>query len=115
MTEYRNKKISYTIRKQLSLLLQKGKIKDFRINKIITITRVEMSKDLRKADIYFSTYEESKKKETLKGLKSSVFLIRKLLFKNMRVKYIPIIYFYIDEKFDKDNFLLKQENEEIGG
>ena len=91
----RIERINEEIRHQVSLILQRD-IHDQRIG-FVTITKVDTAPDLRSADIYFTTIEAgSSSDDTFTGLKASAKLIRGLLAKRMRVKFIPKIRFIND-------------------
>ncbi len=72
-------------------------VKDPRIGSV-TLTGVEVSKDLRHARIYFSllTGEEGKA-EVLTGLKSATGFIRGKIAKETKLRFVPTIEFLYDE------------------
>ena len=93
----RSDRLSDQIRVEVSLIL-KNKVKDPRLNGL-TITRVELSKNLKKAYIYFSSsnsFNAMGFSDTNKGLKKASGFIRRLLGQRIKIKRIPEICFEID-------------------
>ncbi len=94
------------IKQEVADILAK-KIKDPRIG-FVTVTDVEVTKDLRSAKIYVSIYETGKvEKRTLEGIKSATGYIRSELSKRMRLRYIPEIVFEVDRSIERGSRILK--------
>ena len=95
---------------KISTLIQNG-LKDPRIG-FATITRVNVSDNLKQAKIYISTIGSSLEIEnTLDGLRSAQGYIRNHLGKNLYLKYVPELEFLKDENpehADKISKLLDQ-------
>ncbi len=84
----------------ISELLRK-EIRDPRISSV-TVTGAKVTKDLRQAQIYFSTLgRQENKKETLAGLKSATGFIRSKLGKQLKLRFVPAIEFIYDESEDE--------------
>jgi len=64
---------------------------------LITLTRIEVSKDTRYANIYFVTIPSDGASKALEQLNSNIFLIQKSLNKRLRMRPVPQIRFHIDE------------------
>ena len=72
------------------------KVKDPRIG-FVTVTRVEVSPDLRHAKVFISVLEDEKgQKGCLKGLTSAAGFIRGELGKRLQMKFTPELLFRID-------------------
>ncbi|MDB4939755.1 MAG: ribosome-binding factor [Candidatus Doudnabacteria bacterium] len=63
---------------------------------IITISKVNTSKDLRWAKIWITVVDEEKDKKVLKTLQNNLFDIQGELNRLMEVKIIPRISFHLD-------------------
>ena len=63
---------------------------------MITITRVDMSPDLKRALIFFTTIPDGKEQDALIFLKRTATELRKHLKEHARLKRIPHIDFFID-------------------
>lgn len=98
----RSNRVSEAIHKEISALLVKG-LKDPRIG-FVTITAVEVTPDLHLARVYFTTLgEEKSRRETEKGLKSSVPYLRRELGRRLRMRYVPDLLFQYDASLDYGN------------
>lgn len=83
----------------LSRLLQN--IKDPRIaGKMISVTRVETTGDLRYSKIWLSVMGLEDEKEFKKGLKSASGWLRKELGSSMNLRYTPELVFEIDHSIE---------------
>ncbi|MFA6321171.1 MAG: 30S ribosome-binding factor RbfA [Candidatus Omnitrophota bacterium] len=99
MSSQRPGRVQEAIRQEVSKIVQ-GEMKDPRIG-FITITKVDLAKDLRFAKIYFSVLGEDKEKNlALKGLNSAKGYIKGLLADRIKLRYMPDIVFVIDESME---------------
>ena len=95
----RSDRISDQIRSEISFVL-KDQVKDPRLFGL-TIIKVETTKDLKKAYIYYSTFNsfnQTKSEEVERGLQKAKGFIRKLLSQRLTIKRMPEICFMKDEK-----------------
>jgi ribosome-binding factor A len=69
---------------------------------MVTVTHVELSKDLRFAKVYLSFLNPSQPKdELLKELVRNRKTIRYHLGSELEAKYVPDLRFYIDDSFER--------------
>ncbi len=95
----RSDRIGGLVHRTLSNLLQKH-ISDPRLG-MATITGVKMSRDLRKARVYFSTSGgESASVRATEGFKSAMGYIKRTLARELSLRYMPELTFLYDESFD---------------
>lgn len=107
----RQERLSALIREEISEILLR-RVKDPRISSFIVITEVKLSKDLRYAHIYVSVYgTEEEKKKTMIGLESAKGFIRSELGKDLRIRFIPEIFFELDESLEKGDRILRKLKE----
>jgi ribosome-binding factor A len=100
MEHGRPKRVGQLLRQEIAGLITKG-LKDPRVG-FVSIMAVRMSKDLRYADVYVSTYgDEKERKSSLIGLKNSAGFIRRELGKRIRLRYAPEIRFFDDKTLDE--------------
>ena len=93
----RTKRISEEIKKIVSYLML-TELKDPRIPKLISITQVETTKDLRFAKIYISFMQDNVDvEEALKGLNNAKGFIRKEIGKQIKLHYTPEPIFVLDD------------------
>lgn len=118
MSGLRPEKIANEMREYISTIIHE-ELKDPRIG-FVTITRIEVTADIRNAKVFFSVLGDKEEKErATEGLNSAVGFIRKLLGTRMRTKFTPELIFKLDESteyrlhlneiFDKIN---KEKNKE---
>ncbi|BFR92184.1 30S ribosome-binding factor RbfA [Buchnera aphidicola str. APS (Acyrthosiphon pisum)] len=101
----RSDRIAQELQKKIAAIIQHS-LKDPRIKTIITVSEVQVSKDLSYAQIFVSFLESDnnekvKKKITILNRASSY--IRKLLCKRMKLRIVPNIIFHHDDSFLKGN------------
>lgn len=100
-------RISEEVRKTVSELLT-TEIKDPRINPMITVTKVEVTRDLSFANIYVSVLGDEKNKEdTLEGLESAKGFIRKEIGNRVDLRYVPEPIFHLDESIERGIYMSK--------
>lgn len=98
------KKVSRALKRHVSDILR-DEISDPRIE-FVTITRVEVQKDLRAAKIFYAVFDEEVDKEEIrKGLKSAESFVRAELAKRIAMKFTPKISFRKDIKKKRDQLV----------
>ncbi len=100
MLEYKRvDRIGEVIKEELSSILRE-EIADPRIQ-FVSITRVDVSKDLRHAKVFVSILgAEEKKEDAFEGLRSASGFIQRKLGKKIRLRYTPEIIFKIDTSIE---------------
>lgn len=99
MPSGRGKRVGQLIRHEIAALLQRG-VKDPRVG-FVSVMEVEMSNDLRYADVFVSLYgSDSAKKGSLAGLRNSAGWIRRELGKRLRLRFTPEVRFHEDTRLD---------------
>ena len=72
-------------------------VKDPRIN-ALTVTRIELSKDLQVAKVFVSLIGDDRQKiAAMRGLESAKKFIRRELGRNLELRYTPELIFRYDE------------------
>lgn len=95
----RGERISTIIQQVISRILLR-EISDPRLE-MVTISGVDMSDDLRFANIYFTVTGGDKKiKDAQKGFESAAGFLRKSLAKEIDLRFTPQLRFYPDGSFD---------------
>ena len=91
----RQDKIAEAIKQEASVIIH-DKLKDPRLG-FVTITNVEITRDLRFAKIFFSVFgNEMAYKMTKADLNSSLGVVRKLIAQRLSLRFAPEIAFYDD-------------------
>ena len=95
----RSDRVGGLLQRALSDILQKG-VKDPRL-KMVTITGVKMSQDLRHARIYYAVSMGKKSaREVEKGFKSALGYLKRTLAGRLGLRYMPDLNFFYDESVD---------------
>ncbi|MDO4484408.1 MAG: 30S ribosome-binding factor RbfA [Clostridia bacterium] len=92
-------RISEEVRREVDKIIR-DELSDPRIDGTWSITRADVTRDLRYAKIYVSVLEEDKQADFLKALKSAAGYIRRSLGKNMIIRYAPELSFVIDHNIE---------------
>jgi len=93
----RTNRIAESVRRKASEVLQR-ELKDPRTEALITITKVEVTPDLRLAKIYYSVLGDGKTKRLVeKGLRSARSFIRTQIAEELKLRYAPDIRLMYDE------------------
>jgi ribosome-binding factor A len=96
----RSDRVSEEIKRSVSDIINNN-LKDPRINCLVSVTKVELTKDMRYAKIFISVYgDEHTKNRAFEGLKSAEGFIRKELGNRIRLRYIPEICFKYDDSIE---------------
>lgn len=91
----RTLRIGEQIRRELADQIRK--LKDPRVG-MVTITDVEVSKDLSHAKIFYTVYgEEQEVKDTQTGLQNAAGFLRRELGRVLKVRVTPHLHFFYDD------------------
>jgi ribosome-binding factor A len=99
MSRLRPERVQEALRQEISKVILED-IKDPRIG-FLTITKVELTKDLRYAKVFFSVLGGAKEKAlALKGLNSAKGYIKGEVADRIKLRLVPDISFRIDESIE---------------
>ena len=102
MNKTRTNRIGEEIKKELSILLQRG-LKDPRIG-FVTVTGVEVTTDLQLAKVYISVLGSPEQREaSLQGLQKAKGFLRTEIGKRIKLRHVPDLQFKIDASIDYGN------------
>jgi ribosome-binding factor A len=78
-------------------------LNDPRISGFVSVTRVDMTADLRNANVYISVFgsDEAGQSKAFAAITHAKSRIQSLLASQVRSKFCPVLHFYKDEKFKK--------------
>jgi ribosome-binding factor A len=100
MSSRRIAKVAEALREQVSTSIL-FELKDPRV-KYVTVTRVEVSADLRSAKIYVSVMgDEKTQRLTLRGLESARGFLQAKIAEGVQLRYTPILQFHLDQGIKK--------------
>ncbi|MDR1250571.1 MAG: 30S ribosome-binding factor RbfA [Treponema sp.] len=113
MAEYRTERLGHLIQEKISALILEGKIKDPRVSSFLSITRVNVSRDLSFADVYVSNIRAAVGIERgVEGLQNAAGFIQSQLGAAMRIRRIPRLRFHPDVSI-RDGFDMVKKIEEL--
>jgi len=110
----RQLRVGELIRRTLSSVLTRGEVHDPDLNRMsITVGEVRMSPDLTVATVYVLPLGGQGKQEALSALRRNRYELRRLVSKQLTLRFSPELRFQIDETFDRideTNRLLNLDN-----
>ena len=92
----RAQQVGATIRRELQQRLARG-FNDPRIRGMITVTRVEMTDDLKRAKAFVTVMPEERASVTMHGLNAALPRIRRDVMNRIHIKEAPTLEFVYDE------------------
>ena len=115
MGKQRIDRLNSLLREVISEVIKRD-VKNPQVSELVTVTRVEITKDLRQAKVYVSIIgSEKERKETLEALNSAAGFIGVHASKKVVLRFFPTLKFILDESVDQQmriEELLNHINEE---
>ena len=92
-------------------------LNDPRIEGFVSVTRVDMSADLRNADVYLSIFgrNDAAQNKNFAAIMHARSRIQSLLAGKSQFKFCPVLRFHRDEKFKKAMETMRLIDEAAGG
>ena len=97
-TNFRSLKVSSVLKRALSQMFLE---EFYDISKVVSVSYVRVSEDLREATVFVVIGDSAGegKEEIMPTLNDASKLIRRLVFKYVKLRYVPRLYFKLDEGF----------------
>lgn len=93
----RTEQVNELLREEISALLQ-DEVRDPRMSGLVSVTHVDVSPDLRRADAYISVMgSEEERASTMEALRHARPFVRRQLSRRLRLRYTPDVSFLSDE------------------
>lgn len=101
MANYRGGRINEEVRREVSNIIR-DELKDPRMTAMVSVTSVEVTKDLGYAKVFVSIFgkNEEEKQNTFEALKRASGYIRKEIGIRINLRHNPQIIFEIDKSID---------------
>lgn len=97
----RTERLNAQLREEISELLAR-EVKDPRLGGLVSVTRVEISPDLRHARVFVSVLaDEAGKGESFEALDSAAPFLRRELKHRLTLRYVPELAFRRDDSIEK--------------
>jgi ribosome-binding factor A len=111
----RRERLASVIEEVVSELLQR-EIRDPRVGAMTSITRVEVSADVRQAKIYVSVMgDEATRRETMRALEHAAGFVRSKLGEELTIRHVPAITFQLDRSIEQGDQVLALINKMAAG
>ncbi len=113
MSGHRMQMLNLQVQEEIAQVIVSGKIKDPRVNSLLSITRVDLSRDLSWADVHVSSLTAGKDlQKAVEGLQSAAGFIQAQLARRLHIRQTPKLRFHCDYSL-KDGFDLVQKIEDL--
>ena len=100
-TNHRHLRVGELVKQNLGQIFIRNEAKIPAFNtKLVTVTEVKMSSDLKSARAYVIPLGGKETKKTVNILTEFSYLVRKALSKKLDIKFLPRLYFVEDKSFD---------------
>ena len=99
MSYQRIDRISEEVRREVDAIIRE-EVHDPRVSGTYSVTRAEVTGDLRYAKIYISVLEDDKRDGLMDALKHAGGFIRRALGKRMIIRYTPELIFVSDKNIE---------------
>jgi len=101
MATQRTDRLNSLLKEVISEVIRKD-VRNPHVNELVTVTRVDITKDLHYAKVYVSVIgEPAVKAETLTALQSAAGFIAVNSSKKVTMRYFPELTFKLDDSVDK--------------
>lgn len=116
MATRRQEKVARVVKEVVSEAITQH-LNDPRIEGFVSVTRVEMAPDLRKADVYLSILgkDQAAQNKTFSAISHAKTRIQSLLAGRVQSKFCPVLRFYTDEHFKKTLETMRLIDEAMSG
>ena len=111
MAKIRQQKIASQIQKIVAMTLIR-EVADPRVDGLISVTRVEVTPDLREAKVYLSVLGGKRTPTTvIEGIKSAGRHIQSEVAEGLTMRFVPHLSFHLDDSLKREAEILKIINE----
>jgi len=101
MTKQRTSRLNSLLKEVISDVIRRD-VRNPHVNELVTVTRVDITKDLRHAKVYISVIGTAEQKaDTLNALQSAAGFIAVQSSKEVVMRYFPALSFKIDDSVEK--------------
>lgn len=105
---HRQQRVAEEIRHVLSQAILRGELPtEFLRSQSITITKVQVSPDLRNATVWIMPLGGANQTEILTELKEATPVLRHYLAKNIRLRFVPELRLKLDTSFEAEDHMNK--------
>lgn len=102
----RSHRVADYIQRELSELIR-SEVKDPGLSPMLTLSSVEVSRDLSTAKVYYSLLDSNEQAETQQALVRATGFLRRQLAKRMQTRSVPTLRFYHDDSAERGAHMSK--------
>jgi ribosome-binding factor A len=99
----RSERVAGQLRRDLAKLIQQ-EIKDPEVG-FVSLSDVEVTRDLSHAKVFITVFEPEKAKESLKALRRAATFLRLRLAQELRLRHVPELHFVHDDSVEKGSHI----------
>ncbi|MCL2641646.1 MAG: 30S ribosome-binding factor RbfA [Phycisphaerales bacterium] len=111
MAKIRQQKVAAQIQKIVAMTLLR-EVADPRVDGLISVTKVEVTPDLREAKVYLSIIANKRPTATIfEGIKSAGRHIQATVADGLPLRFAPRLTFYLDDSLKREAEILKKIDE----
>ena len=109
MDDFRIQRMENLIQEKIGILILSGQIKDPRVNSMLSVTRVQVAKDMSFAKVFISSFQDEKRGiKGVEGLNSASGFIQNHLGKQLKTRNTPKLLFVYDSSI-KEGFEINRK------
>lgn len=106
MSQHRLEQVASTLQRALAGALARG-LSDPRVRGMVSVTRVEVSPDLRHASVFVTVMPQEHEKLTLEGLKAAAIHLHTVIKPQLQMRIVPHLHFKTDTQLKKEMSVLQ--------
>ncbi len=99
----RSERVAGQLRRDLAKLIQQ-EIKDPAVG-FVSLSDVEVSRDLSHAKVFITVFEPEKAKDSLKALRGAATFLRRRLGQELRLRHVPELHFVHDDSVEQGGYI----------
>ncbi|WP_166154650.1 MULTISPECIES: 30S ribosome-binding factor RbfA [unclassified Neochlamydia] len=112
MAKQRTDRLNSLLKEVISDVIRKD-VRNPHVNELMTVTRVEITKDLHHAKVFISVIgNQEQKDQTIQALETAAGFVAVTASKKVVMRYFPELHFKLDDSVDK-HMRIEQLLEEI--
>ena len=112
MSQLRQRKIESYLSSEIANLISSRRLKDPRIDSLVTVVGIRVSKDLTFARVFISYYGDEKiLNDTVEGLNRAAGYIQIIIAENVRMRNTPKLLFVSDNSIEQGFDITRQIEE----
>lgn len=101
MSQHRLVQVASTLQRALATTLARG-LSDPRIRGMVSVSRVDVSPDMRHADVFVTVMPQEYEKLTMEGLKAASIHLHTAIKPDLHMRLVPHFHFKVDTQLKKE-------------